>query len=76
MAAVWSKASKGEPRSVDSAVRIIDRRIKLYGLDAPTKAQEDASAAVSVMGSLMAAITEHVADEDGEDPDTGDELTA
>lgn len=32
---LWKKAAGGDPRAVDSVLRIIDRRAKLLGLDAP-----------------------------------------
>ena len=36
-AAVWSDATKGDTRSVDSALKIIAQRCRLLGLDAPTR---------------------------------------
>ncbi len=36
-AGVWQAAVSGDTRSVDSALRIIDRRCKLLGLDAPVR---------------------------------------
>lgn len=33
-AVVWGKSVKGDLRAVETALRIIDRRVKLYGLDA------------------------------------------
>ena len=35
--AVWSEAVKGDVPSVLAALRIVDRRCKLLGLDAPTR---------------------------------------
>ena len=32
---LWAKAVGGDPRAVDSVLRIIDKRAKLLGLDAP-----------------------------------------
>jgi hypothetical protein len=34
---VWTKALNGDVRAVDSVLRIMERRAKLLGLDAPTK---------------------------------------
>lgn len=34
---VWGNAVKGDVQSVDRAVKIMERRAKLLGLDAPTK---------------------------------------
>lgn len=37
--AVWPKAIKGDLQAVDRAIKIIDRRAKLFGLDAPQQVQ-------------------------------------
>src|SRR5699024_2045667 len=37
--AVWGKAVKGDLQAVDRALKIIDRRSKLLGLDAPQQVQ-------------------------------------
>jgi len=37
--AVWPKAVKGDLQAVDRAIKIIDRRAKLFGLDAPQQVQ-------------------------------------
>jgi oligoendopeptidase F len=37
MLAIWNKARKGDLDAVDRAIRIIDRRAKLLGLDAPQR---------------------------------------
>jgi hypothetical protein len=34
---VWAKAVAGDPRSAEVALRIVDRRCKLLGLDAPQR---------------------------------------
>jgi ADP-ribosylglycohydrolase len=39
MQGVWTAALRGEVRSVEAVLRIMDRRAKLMGLDAPTKQQ-------------------------------------
>lgn len=36
-AAVWPSAVSGDPRSIDTALRIMERRARLFGLDAPTR---------------------------------------
>lgn len=41
--AVWPKAVKGDLQAVDRAIKIIDRRAKLFGLDAPQQVQITAS---------------------------------
>lgn len=38
-AAVWGSASKGDVKAVDSVLKIMDRRARLLGLDAPTRHQ-------------------------------------
>jgi len=39
MQGVWTQALRGETRSVDAVLRIMDRRARLLGLDAPIKQQ-------------------------------------
>ena len=34
---LWARAVGGDPRAADTVLRIIDRRIRLLGLDAPTE---------------------------------------
>lgn len=41
LASVWSQVLAGNHGAVDRALRIMDRRAKLYGLDAPQKSQID-----------------------------------
>lgn len=38
---VWGQAAKGNQGAVDRALRIMERRAKLLGLDAPTKVQQE-----------------------------------
>lgn len=38
-AAAWAKALQGDVRAIDTVLRIMDRRAKLMGLDAPGKMQ-------------------------------------
>lgn len=38
-AALWAAAVGGDVRAVDSVLRIVDRRCKLLGLDAPLRAE-------------------------------------
>ena len=35
--ALWPKIKRGEPRAIDTAIRLEERRSKLLGLDAPSK---------------------------------------
>jgi hypothetical protein len=38
-AALWTKAINGDVKAVDAALKIIDRRIRLLGLDAPQQVE-------------------------------------
>jgi hypothetical protein len=38
-AAVWGQAIGGDPVAVNTALKVIDRRVKLLGLDAPTRVE-------------------------------------
>ena len=39
--AIWAKVLRGEIPAVQTLMRIMERRARLFGLDAPTKAQVD-----------------------------------
>lgn len=39
--AIWSRVLRGEIPAIQTLVRIMERRARLFGLDAPTKAQVD-----------------------------------
>jgi hypothetical protein len=39
--AVWGQAAKGNQGGIDRALKIMERRAKLLGLDAPTKVQQE-----------------------------------
>jgi len=41
MQGIWTQALRGEISSVQTALKIMDRRARLLGLDAPTKQQVD-----------------------------------
>ena len=41
--AVWARALQGDPKAVDTVLKIMDRRSRLLGLDAPTKMQVEAT---------------------------------
>lgn len=55
-AAVWPKAVKGDPRCAEVALKIIDRRIRLHGLDAPTRISVEAENLGREIGELLAAL--------------------
>lgn len=40
---IWTKASKGDPMLIDRVIRIMDRRAKYLGLDAPVKTRNEHS---------------------------------
>ena len=44
---LWEKATKGDPQAVDRALRIMERRAKLLGLDKPQ--QQEVSGAVTMV---------------------------
>ena len=44
MVTLWPKATQGHLASVDRVLRIMERRAKLLGLDAPTKGEHKVSA--------------------------------
>jgi uncharacterized protein YicC (UPF0701 family) len=39
--AMWPQAMEGHPAAIDRIIRIMERRAKLLGLDAPTKLQQE-----------------------------------
>ena len=62
-AAIWPKAMNGDMRAVDRVLRIMERRAKLFGLDAPTKVaattpdgDEQAPAAVVVLPPIASGV--------------------
>lgn len=52
---VWPEAIKGRPEMIDRAIRIIDRRARLFGLDAPT-AVAVSSADIDVDAAVRALV--------------------
>jgi len=38
-AGLWARATKGDPKAVGAVLRVMDRRAKLLGLDAPQKTE-------------------------------------
>lgn len=70
--AVWGKAIKGDLQAVDRAIKIIDRRAKLLGLDAPQQVQitandVDLDATVDKMLRVAEMALQQTAAEDGFD---------
>lgn len=58
-AAVWQSAASGNVKSIDAVLRIIDRRARLLGLDAPQKLQAEV---VSYDGNAIAERTQQLLD--------------
>lgn len=74
MAGLWPKAAAGNVRAAEAALKIIDRRCKLWGLDMRSAAETDPSAALSLIGNIMTAISAAAAPEgvEVEEPATED----
>ena len=70
--AVWGQALKGDIRSVETALRIVDRRIKLYGLDAPQQV-EIGVGAVDIAGTARNILAQVNGDVDAEIIDEQDD---
>lgn len=55
LAAVWAKALKGDLKAVETAARLVDRIVKLYGLAEPDKLDIDVNGQITAE-DLMALI--------------------
>ena len=70
--ALWPKAMKGDERSISTIVRLMERRAKLLGLDAPTRIQQDVTTWTGdesidrAVRDLAALLTANDADGSGE----------
>jgi hypothetical protein len=60
-AAVWGKALNGDVRSLDAVLRIIDKRAKLLGLDAPKEVNLKAEVATYDRDSIDSEVARLVA---------------
>ncbi|MDT0377241.1 hypothetical protein RM572_00425 [Streptomyces sp. DSM 42041] len=58
LAAVWAKAIKGDLKAVETALKLMERHAKLYGLDAPSRVSVDAERLGSEIGDLLTALTD------------------
>ncbi|WBP89526.1 hypothetical protein [Kitasatospora cathayae] len=56
--ALWPKVLDGETRAMDTALRLMDRRAKLLGLDAPTRTEGVLS--LDVIDASIAQLTAQV----------------
>lgn len=46
---LWSNATRGDDKAVHAVLRVMERKAKLLGLDAPTKTEEVGDRAVSIV---------------------------
>jgi hypothetical protein len=67
LAAVWPKALKGDLKAVETAARLVDRIVKLWGLAEPDKLDLDVTGQITA-DDLLAIIR---ATPDGEDAELG-----
>ena len=65
-AGLWPKATKGDVKSAEAATRVIDRWIKLHGLDAPRRFSVEAENLGEEITALLADLTQD--DGSGDDP--------
>ncbi|MEW2633357.1 hypothetical protein AB0903_17295 [Streptomyces sp. NPDC048389] len=65
LAAVWPKALKGDLRAVETAAKLTDRVVKLYGLAEPDKLDLDVTGQVTAE-DLMEIIRNAPAGDDGD----------
>lgn len=80
-AAMWEQALAGDPRAVDTVLRISDRRSKLLGLDMPVKAEVSGpdGGAIALGPVSLAQLHKLIGtagdgeDDDHEDEDPGDD---
>lgn len=56
-AAVWPQAIKGDPRSAEVALKVIDRRIRLEGLDAPMRVSVEAETLGAEILEMISGLT-------------------
>lgn len=55
--AVWNRAVSGSESAINTVLRIMDRRARLFGLDAPSKVDVRTDALDSEIDSLLAQLT-------------------
>lgn len=54
--AVWPLAMTGDTRSIETCLKLMERRAKMIGLDSPSKISHGAEEGMSMIGELMVAI--------------------
>jgi hypothetical protein len=57
--AIWERAKDGDIKAIDAVLRILDRRTRILGLDAPTKIQAEI---VTYDGSILEEHTQRIID--------------
>jgi hypothetical protein len=57
--AIWERAKDGDIKAIDAVLRILDRRTRILGLDAPTKIQAEI---VTYDGSILEEHTQRIVD--------------
>jgi len=57
--AIWDRAKEGDIKAIDAVLRILDRRTRILGLDAPTKIQAEI---VTYDGSILEEHTQRIID--------------
>lgn len=57
----WQQALAGDERAASLVLRIMERRARLYGLDAPAKAQVDVTVSTEQIDSRMAELRARLA---------------
>ena len=56
---LWRRVQQGDERAVDRALKIMERRARLLGLDAPSKSEQSGSD-----GEPLKIVVEHVGREE------------
>jgi hypothetical protein len=57
--AIWERAKDGDIKAIDAVLRILDRRTRILGLDAPTKIQAEI---ITYDGSILEEHTQRIID--------------
>lgn len=68
--AVWKIAMDGDLKAVETALKLMERRSRMLGLDSPHKISHGAEEGISMIGELMFAIRGAETEEEGVIDDT------
>lgn len=55
--AIWERAKEGDIKAIDAVLRILDRRVRILGLDAPSKIQAEI---VTYDGNILEEHTQRI----------------